>query len=80
MDAGYVLAATDYQGLGTPGPHPYLVGAAEAMNALDSVRAARNLTEAGASSDFVFGVIPRAVTHRCSRASWPGAMRPIWSS
>ena len=53
MDAGYVLAATDYQGLGTPGPHPYLVGAAEAMNALDSVRAARNLTEAGASSDFV---------------------------
>ena len=29
-DAGYVLAATDYQGLGTPGPHPYLVGAAEA--------------------------------------------------
>ena len=53
LKAGYVVAASDYQGLGTPGPHPYLVGDAEAMNALDSVRAARNLTEANASADFV---------------------------
>ncbi|MGH9250145.1 MAG: lipase family protein [Acidimicrobiales bacterium] len=50
--AGYVVAATDYQGLGTPGPHPYLVGNAEAMNALDSVRAARNLSDADAGTDF----------------------------
>jgi alpha-beta hydrolase superfamily lysophospholipase len=53
LAAGYVVAATDYQGLGTQGPHPYLVGDAEAMNALDSVRAARNLTEANAGADFV---------------------------
>lgn len=53
VDAGYVIAATDYQGLGPPGPHPYLVGESEAMNALDSVRAALNLPEAEASSDFV---------------------------
>jgi acetyl esterase/lipase len=53
LAAGYVVAATDYQGLGTPGPHPYLVGDSEAMNALDSVRAARNLSEADASDDFV---------------------------
>ena len=52
LAAGYVVAATDYQGLGTSGPHPYLVGDSEAMNALDSVRAARNLSEAGASSEF----------------------------
>jgi acetyl esterase/lipase len=52
LAAGYVVAATDYQGLGTPGPHPYLVGDSEAMNALDSVRAARNLSEADASEDF----------------------------
>lgn len=50
--AGYVVAATDYQGLGTPGPHPYLVGEAEGMNALDSVRAARDLREAQAGTDF----------------------------
>ena len=50
--AGYVVAATDYRGLGTPGPHPYLVGKSEGMNTLDSVRAARNLSEANAGADF----------------------------
>ena len=53
LAAGYIVAATDYQGLGTPGPHPYLVGEAEAMNALDSVRAARNLSEPSVGADFV---------------------------
>jgi pimeloyl-ACP methyl ester carboxylesterase len=53
LAAGYVVAASDYQGLGTPGPHPYLVGESEAMNELDIVRAAQNLTAAHASRDFV---------------------------
>ena len=52
LRAGYVIAASDYQGLGTPGPHPYLVGASEAMNELVAVRAARNLSQAHASTDF----------------------------
>ena len=51
VDAGYVVAATDYQGLGTPGPHPYLVGASEGMNELDMIRAARQIQGADASSD-----------------------------
>ncbi len=51
VDAGYVIASSDYQGLGTPGPHPYLVGASEAMNELDAVRAARNLRQAAAGND-----------------------------
>ena len=50
--SGYVVAATDYQGLGTPGPHPYLVGRVEAMNALDSVRAAHRLRQAHAGVRF----------------------------
>jgi uncharacterized membrane protein HdeD (DUF308 family)/alpha-beta hydrolase superfamily lysophospholipase len=50
--AGYVVAATDYEGLGTSGRHPYLVGRVEAMNALDSVRAARLLPEADATNRF----------------------------
>jgi acetyl esterase/lipase len=41
LDEGYVVAATDYVGLGTPGPHPYLVGISEARAVIDSVRAAR---------------------------------------
>lgn len=53
LEAGYVVAASDYQGLGTPGPHPYLVGESEAMNELDIVRAAQNLTGAYAGNEFV---------------------------
>jgi pimeloyl-ACP methyl ester carboxylesterase len=45
--AGYVVAATDYQGLGTPGLHSYLDGHAEGKAVLDAVRAARRLTGAG---------------------------------
>ena len=37
---GYAVVATDYQGLGTPGPHPWLMVKPEAWSVLDSVRAA----------------------------------------
>lgn len=39
LDQGYAVVATDYQGLGTPGPHPYLAVRAEAYGVLDSIRA-----------------------------------------
>jgi hypothetical protein len=52
-DAGYVVVATDYEGLGTPGPHPYLVGGSEARSVLDSIRAARALPEAHAGEPAV---------------------------
>ncbi|AOX17180.1 lipase family protein [Kozakia baliensis] len=40
LQRGFAIVATDYQGLGTPGTHPYLNARAEAYNVLDSVRAA----------------------------------------
>jgi fermentation-respiration switch protein FrsA (DUF1100 family) len=40
---GYGVAVTDYQGLGTPGDHAYMVGRALGPNVLDSMRAARHL-------------------------------------
>ena len=57
LGLGWVVVATDYQGLGTDGMHPYLVGASEAQGTIDIVRAARSLeSETGASSRyFVFG-------------------------
>ena len=56
LNLGWVVVATDYQGLGTDGMHPYLVGASEAQGTIDIVRAARNMNETGASSNyFVFG-------------------------
>lgn len=47
---GYVVAATDYEGLGTPGVHPYVVGESEAHSLLDNVRAARNIATAHAGT------------------------------
>jgi hypothetical protein len=40
---GWAVAMTDYEGLGTPGPHPYLLGLSEARGILDMVRAGRAL-------------------------------------
>lgn len=43
LGQGWTVTATDYPGLGTPGPHPYLIGVSEGRAVIDSVRAARNL-------------------------------------
>ncbi len=51
--AGYVGVSTDYEGLGTPGIHPYLVGPSEGRGVLDIVRAAQQLDGAGAGSRVV---------------------------
>jgi fermentation-respiration switch protein FrsA (DUF1100 family) len=43
LKAGYAVVRTDYEGLGTPGEHPYLIGVSEGRSVLDMVRAARKL-------------------------------------
>lgn len=53
LGAGYVVAATDYEGLGTPGTHPYLVGDSEARSVLDAARAAARIDGAGAGDQVV---------------------------
>jgi hypothetical protein len=40
LENGFAVVATDYQGLGGPGPHPYLIWQAEGRSVLDSARAA----------------------------------------
>jgi alpha-beta hydrolase superfamily lysophospholipase len=45
FDSGWVLVGTDYAGLGTVGPHPYLIGQGEARSVLDAVRAAKQMGE-----------------------------------
>jgi acetyl esterase/lipase len=52
LEQGYAIAATDYPGLGTPGPHPYLVGESEARAVIDSVRAARSFPGMGTSNRY----------------------------
>ena len=53
LKAGYVVTATDYQGLGAPGIHQYTVGVTEADNVIDSVKAAQNLGTTGAGDRVV---------------------------
>ncbi len=43
LKAGYAVLRTDYEGLGTPGRHPYLIGASEGRGGVDIALAARNL-------------------------------------
>ena len=43
LKKGYAIANTDYEGLGTPGVHPYLVGRSEGRGVVDVVRATRQL-------------------------------------
>lgn len=53
VKAGYVVAATDYQGLGTPGDPQYAVLSSQSRNVLDSALAAQGLTATGAGEDVV---------------------------
>jgi pimeloyl-ACP methyl ester carboxylesterase len=43
LKRGYAVVRTDYEGLGTPGDHPFLNGDSEGRDMLDIVRAARKL-------------------------------------
>jgi hypothetical protein len=53
LDDGWALVATDYVGLGTESPHPYLIGQGEGRSVLDAVRAARLIDEADLSDQTV---------------------------
>lgn len=52
MQRGWVVAATDYTGVGTPGDPYYLIGQSEAQDVLNSVRAAQNFEPAKASNQY----------------------------
>ncbi|MCE2808127.1 MAG: lipase family protein [Actinobacteria bacterium] len=52
LNAGYLVVATDYEGLGTPGRHPYIVGESEARGTLDIVRMAQTFPNANASKRY----------------------------
>jgi alpha-beta hydrolase superfamily lysophospholipase len=58
LQRGMVFVATDYQGLGTPGEHAYVMNLAEGRNVLDSARAAGQLPDtqiSGASKVVIWG-------------------------
>ena len=56
LQKGYAVAVTDYQGLGTPGPHTYMVGKSMGHAVLDMARAAERLTGSGLSTTSPVGI------------------------
>jgi fermentation-respiration switch protein FrsA (DUF1100 family) len=53
LEEGWIVTATDYEGLGTPGRHPYIAGISEGRGTLDAVRAAKQLPDANAGDDTI---------------------------
>lgn len=51
IDEGWIVVATDYQGLGTPGVHQYTVNRTNALDAVNIVHAAREM-DLGAGTQF----------------------------
>lgn len=51
IDEGWIVVATDYQGLGAPGVHQYTVNRTNALDALNIVHAAREM-DLGAGNKF----------------------------
>jgi pimeloyl-ACP methyl ester carboxylesterase len=50
VNDGGIFVASDYEGLGPPGDHPYMVSQASGRNVLDSIRAAAHFSAAGSSA------------------------------
>jgi len=56
LQQGYAVAVSDYQGLGTPGPHTYMVGQSMGHAVLDMARAAERLPGTGLSASTPVGI------------------------
>jgi hypothetical protein len=55
LDKGWAVAVADYEGLGTPGDHTYVIKDAEAHALLDLVRAAMRVPSSGVASNAPVG-------------------------
>lgn len=75
LEKGWIYVATDYVGLGTPGPHPYLIGDEEARSALDSVRAVRQMQGVWASDQTVVW----GHSQGGNAALWTATLAPTYS-
>ena len=71
---GWAVAITDYQGLGTPGDHTYMVGRALGPNVLDAMRAARTLVPSELPDDGPAAII--GYSEGGAAAAWAAQLQP----
>src|SRR4051812_26776153 len=74
LKAGFAVVRTDYQGLGTPGVHGYLVGVDEGRSVLDIVRAARKVDPAIGKRVIIGGH-----SQGGHAALWAAGLAPRWT-
>lgn len=74
---GVAVVVTDYQGQGTPGLPPYLVGKPNGYAVLDALRAATRLADAGLSGAAAMGVMGYSQGGQSS--GWAGELQPSYA-
>jgi fermentation-respiration switch protein FrsA (DUF1100 family) len=74
---GWALAITDYQGLGTPGDHTYMVGRALGPNVLDAIRAARAIVPAELPADGPAAIM--GYSEGGAAAAWAAQLQPTYA-
>ena len=74
LKAGYAVVRTDYEGLGTPGEHPYVIGRSEGYSMLDMVRAARKLDKRLSRRVVIAGH-----SQGGQSALWAASLAPKWT-
>jgi len=77
LSHGWAVAITDYEGLGTPGRHTYVVGRSEGHTVIDVVRAATRLPAAGlaAGGPVAFS----GYSQGGGGAAWAGELAPSYA-
>lgn len=71
---GWVLIATDYAGMGTKGPQPYLIGQGQARSVLDAVRAAKALDAEQADLEMAGETVVWGHSQGGQAALWTGGL------
>jgi pimeloyl-ACP methyl ester carboxylesterase len=74
---GYAVAVTDYEGIGTPGDHPYMAGRSEGNVTLDAVRAALRLPGTGLSPSAKVAIV--GYSQGGHGAGWAAELAPSYA-
>ena len=78
LQKGFAVAVTDYQGMGLPGPHTYMVGKAMGHAVLDMARAAERLPGSGLSSATPVGIW--GYSEGGAAAGWAAEQAPTYAA
>jgi hypothetical protein len=74
---GWAVAITDYQGLGTPGDHTYMVGRTLGPNVLDIMRAARELDPVSLPAGGPAAIV--GYSEGGAAAGWAAQLQPTYA-